>query len=45
MMSALRHSSNCSHRDDPGCALVAAVEKGKVNPQRLENYLHMAAKL
>ncbi|MEJ1381813.1 MAG: small ribosomal subunit biogenesis GTPase RsgA [Candidatus Sedimenticola sp. (ex Thyasira tokunagai)] len=37
--------SNCSHRNDPGCALVAAVKEGKVNPQRLENYLHMAAKL
>ncbi|MES9899439.1 MAG: small ribosomal subunit biogenesis GTPase RsgA [Sedimenticola sp.] len=37
--------SNCSHRNDPGCALVAAVKEGKVNPQRLENYLHMATKL
>ncbi|MES9902902.1 MAG: ribosome small subunit-dependent GTPase A [Sedimenticola sp.] len=37
--------SNCSHREDPGCALVAAMKEGKVNPQRLENYLHMAAKL
>lgn len=37
--------SNCRHETEPGCALQAAVEQGKINPQRLENFKHMAAKL
>jgi ribosome biogenesis GTPase len=35
--------SNCSHQHEPGCALQAAVASGKIAPQRLANYLHMAA--
>jgi ribosome biogenesis GTPase len=37
--------SNCSHSNEPGCALIAAVEAGKIHPQRLENFRHMAANL
>ncbi len=37
--------SNCSHRQEPGCALRQAVEEGQIAPQRLENYLLMAEKL
>ncbi|AKH19859.1 small ribosomal subunit biogenesis GTPase RsgA [Sedimenticola thiotaurini] len=34
--------SNCSHQHEPGCALQQAVADGKITPQRLANYLHMA---
>lgn len=34
--------SNCSHQQEPGCALRAAVKAGRIAPQRLTNYLHMA---
>jgi ribosome biogenesis GTPase len=33
--------SNCSHQQEPSCALKEAVEQGKIHPQRLSNYLHM----
>ena len=33
--------SNCSHQQEPGCALQAAVDEGQIHPQRLANYLHM----
>ncbi|MFD2165538.1 small ribosomal subunit biogenesis GTPase RsgA [Thalassotalea euphylliae] len=29
---------DCKHKDDPGCALVAAVEAGEIYPERLESY-------
>lgn len=34
--------SNCSHRHEPGCALLEAVKQGGIHPQRLANFLHMA---
>lgn len=34
--------SNCSHQHEPGCALQMAAKEGKIAPQRLANYLHMA---
>ena len=34
--------SNCSHQHEPGCALQEAVTSGRIHPQRLANYLHMA---
>ncbi|RTZ72189.1 MAG: ribosome small subunit-dependent GTPase [Gammaproteobacteria bacterium] len=37
--------SNCSHHQEPGCALKEAVERGEIHPQRLENFLLMAEKL
>ncbi len=32
---------NCSHKNDPGCALVAAVQRGQVQAQRLIHYERM----
>ena len=32
---------NCSHKEDPGCAIVAAVEAGHIQKQRLQNYERM----
>jgi ribosome biogenesis GTPase len=29
---------DCSHRNDPGCALVQAVEDGELDAERLQNY-------
>lgn len=37
--------SNCSHRHEPGCALIKAVDDGAVSRKRLKNFLHMAANL
>lgn len=33
--------SNCSHRNEPGCALVAAVNRGDISQQRFASYLRM----
>ena len=33
--------SSCTHVDEPGCAVVAAVEKGKIHPERYESYLRL----
>ncbi len=33
--------SNCAHKSEPGCALVEAVEQGEIDPDRLQNFLHM----
>ncbi len=32
---------SCTHMEEPGCAVVAAVEKGKVHPERYESYLRL----
>ncbi len=37
--------SNCSHRQEPGCALREAAERGEIHPQRLENFLRMMERL
>ncbi len=37
--------SNCRHREEPGCALQLALEEGRVDPRRLENFRHMAEQL
>ena len=37
--------SNCRHRNEPGCALIEAVEAGHVHPERLKNFLHMAEQM
>ena len=34
--------SNCAHGAEPGCALIEAVEKGEIDPDRLQNFRHMA---
>ncbi len=33
--------SNCSHDHEPGCAVMAAVESGRISAQRYESYLRM----
>jgi ribosome biogenesis GTPase len=34
--------SNCAHQAEPGCALIEAVEKAEIDPDRLQNFRHMA---
>jgi ribosome biogenesis GTPase len=38
---ALCQFSDCTHRQEPGCAVLAAVEAGEVNPERYRSYLRM----
>jgi ribosome biogenesis GTPase len=33
--------SACHHRDEPGCAVRQAVERGRIHPDRYESYLRM----
>jgi len=33
--------SNCSHQNEPGCAMRQAVKDGRLNEQRFNNYLRM----
>ena len=33
--------SSCSHTQEPGCAVIEAVELGKVHPERYESYLRL----
>ena len=33
--------SSCTHVDEPGCAVVKAVEQGKIHPERYESYLRI----
>ena len=33
---------NCSHRHEPGCALLQAAETGEVSGERLANFFHIA---
>jgi ribosome biogenesis GTPase len=33
--------SNCSHQNEPGCAVQKAVEDGEINQQRFNSYLQM----
>ena len=35
--------NDCSHKNEPGCAVRAAVEAGRVSPQRYESYLRLRA--
>jgi ribosome biogenesis GTPase len=37
--------SNCSHSNEPGCALIAACKNGDITEKRLANFRHMASKL
>ena len=32
---------DCTHRAEPGCAVVAACEQGRISARRLESYRHM----
>lgn len=33
--------SSCTHMQEPGCAVIAAVEQGKVHPERYESYVRL----
>lgn len=33
--------NDCTHRDEPGCAVTQAVENGGVDPERYESYLRL----
>ena len=33
--------SNCSHKHEPGCAIIGAVEDGRISPQRYDSYLRL----
>ncbi len=35
---------NCSHEHEPGCALIAAVEAGNIDPHRLAAFLELVGK-
>jgi len=35
--------SDCTHTHEPGCAVLEAVEKGDVHPERYESYLRLRA--
>ena len=37
--------SDCTHRSEPGCAVQAAIGRGELNANRLENYLKMQREL
>jgi ribosome biogenesis GTPase len=36
---------DCQHRQEPGCAILAAVETGHISASRLESYRHIVASL
>jgi ribosome biogenesis GTPase len=33
--------SDCTHVHEPGCAVIAAVERGKISPERYDSYLRI----
>jgi ribosome biogenesis GTPase len=35
------HFSDCTHLNEPGCAVIEAVEAGTVHPERYESYLRL----
>lgn len=37
--------SDCSHTNEPGCALIEACEQGQISLSRLDNFRHMASRL
>lgn len=36
---------NCKHQQEPGCALLEAINKGKINPKRMASYRHILESL
>jgi ribosome biogenesis GTPase len=36
---------DCAHRTEPGCAVIAAVERGELDPDRLANYMRLDEEL
>lgn len=47
MRPYIRHCkfADCSHRHEPGCAVVAAIESGAIHPNRYESYLRLRDEL
>ncbi len=39
------HFTDCRHRDEPKCAVKAAVDEGRIGPDRLESYLKLQDEL
>jgi ribosome biogenesis GTPase len=39
------HFTDCRHRDEPRCAVKAAVDEGRLAPERLESYLKLQDEL
>ncbi len=37
--------SNCRHRNEPGCALLQALQDGRIQQQRYQHYLRLVAEL
>lgn len=37
--------SDCRHESEPGCAVIAAIEEGKMNSDRLESYVKLKKEL
>ncbi len=35
--------SDCTHRSEPGCAVLEAVQSGKISPERYDSYLRLRA--
>ena len=36
--------SDCTHRHEPGCAVRAALEEGRIHPERYDSYLRLRAR-
>ena len=36
-----RKFRDCAHQDEPGCAVLEALEAGEISEDRLQNYLRM----
>lgn len=36
---------NCTHTNEPGCAVIEAVGEGRISPTRYENFLHLRDEL
>ncbi|UYZ84980.1 small ribosomal subunit biogenesis GTPase RsgA [Entomomonas sp. E2T0] len=36
---------NCKHQQEPGCALLKAIDEGKINPKRMNSYRHILESL
>ena len=37
--------SNCAHQTEPGCAVLAAVVEGRLDPERLEHFRHLGKEI
>ena len=43
LLAAQCRFADCSHQNEPGCAVLAAIESKELSPERLESYLKLAA--